>query len=233
MARDQKKIRFSWSSVNMIQINNASIVFGKDVLFSKLTFNVNKGSMACITGVSGTGKSSLLNAVMGFVPLHEGEIIVDGIILSPSSVDGIRKKIAWVPQELALPVEWVSEMITVPFELKQNRKKYLIEKENGSFKKRLMDAWMVLGLEPELYDKRVSEISGGQRQRMMIATAALLDKDILIADEPTSALDPASVDRIVLFFHHLKASGATILTVSHDPRFIAGCDTVFKLTKTH
>lgn len=220
------------SSMHMIQINNASIVFGEEVLFSKQTFHIDKGTMACITGVSGTGKSSLLNAVMGFVPLQEGEIVVDGVSLSPSTIDGIRRKIAWMPQELALPAEWVSEMITVPFELKQNRKKYLSEKEDGSFKRRLMDAWMVLGLEPELYDKRVREISGGQRQRMMIAAAALLNKEVLIVDEPTSALDPASVDRILLFFHHLKASGMTILAVSHDSRYIAGCDTVFKLTKT-
>lgn len=187
--------------------------------------------MACITGESGTGKSSLLNAVMGFVPLKEGRIIVDGIKLTSETVDLIRTRIAWVPQELSLPAEWVGEMISIPFELKQNKKNSLLEEKICPLRQRVMEVWNMLALEPELYDKRVSEISGGQRQRMMIAVASLLNKKILIADEPTSALDPASVDRVIQFFHYLQLKGVTVLTVSHDSRFISGCDTVFTIKK--
>lgn len=64
------------------------------------------------------GKTSLLNAIMGFVPLRKGRIKVGDILLEPATIDIIRRHIAWIPQELALPSEWVKEMIALPFALK-------------------------------------------------------------------------------------------------------------------
>ena len=61
-------------------------------------------------------KTSLLNAVMGFVPLKEGTIRVGEIFLDRSTIDSVRRQIAWIPQELALPFEWVKEMVALPFE---------------------------------------------------------------------------------------------------------------------
>lgn len=71
--------------------------------------------------------------------------------------------------------------------------------------------------------------SGGQRQRIMLAVTALLDKPLLVVDEPTSALDPESCLRVINFFKSLCSKGMTILSVSHDKQFAAGCDKVFTL----
>lgn len=215
----------------MIEIDNVSIAFGQQVLFAGLSFRVDKGKMTCITGESGTGKSSLLNAVMGFVPLLEGRIRVNGVTLLPDTVDDLRSRIAWVPQELALPAEWVSEMVAIPFELKHNRRKCAPSGGGCLLKERLMVCFEALGLEPELYDKRVSEISGGQRQRIMIAVASLLNKEVLIMDEPTSALDPSSIERVISYLCRLQQQGVTILAVSHDSRFISACDAIITIQK--
>ena len=99
----------------MLQIDNACIAFGEDILFSEFCMRLNKGETACIAGQSGRGKTSLLNAIMGFVPLRKGKIKVGGILLEPTTIDAIRRHIAWIPQELALPSEWVKEMISLPF----------------------------------------------------------------------------------------------------------------------
>ena len=122
----------------MINIENISISFGNLTLFRGLDLQVHYGESVCICGGSGSGKSSLLKAVLGFVPLSEGTIRVDGTLLAPKTADHIRKKIAWIPQELALPSEWVSEMVRMPFELKANR-------EAGFSKERLMDYFVSLG----------------------------------------------------------------------------------------
>lgn len=206
----------------MLQIKNACIAYGTEVLFSGFNTQLNKGEIACIAGESGRGKTSLLNAIMGFVLLREGTITVNGIALDKITIDAIRRQIAWIPQELALPSEWVREMVKLPFELKVNR--------NTSFsEEKLFECFAALGLDEELYQKRVGEVSGGQRQRIMLAVAALLQKPLIIIDEPTSALDSGSTDKVLDFFRQQATQGAAVLAVSHDKRFANGCNHIIKL----
>lgn len=200
----------------MLQIKEASITYGNQVIFSGFNLSLRSGELICIQGESGKGKTSLLNAIMGFVPLSKGSIHIDGVKLDRHSIDAIRKQIAWIPQELALPSEWVHEMIQLPFDLKANR-------DITFSKSKMYDYFDVLGLDNDLYDKRVSEISGGQRQRIMIAVAAMLGKKIIIVDEPTSALDALSSQRVLGFLLARVAEGACVLAVSHDRLFASGC----------
>ena len=137
---------------------------------------------------------------MGFVPLKEGSIQVGETLLDISTIDSVRRQIAWIPQELALPFEWVKEMVALPFGLKVNRSVPFSEE-------RLFTCFDELGLEEELYDKRVNEISGGQRQRIMIAVATLMQKPLLIVDEPTSALDSDSTDKSTCFLPETNEGG--------------------------
>ena len=206
----------------MLHINNACIAFGTEVLFSGFEMKLEKGETACIVGQSGCGKTSLLNAVMGFVPLYEGTIKVGGTLLDKSTIDLVRRQIAWIPQELALPFEWVKEMVSLPFELKVNRSVPFSEE-------RLFMCFDELGLEHELYFKRVNEVSGGQRQRIMLAVAALLNKPLIVIDEPTSALDTGSTDKVLAFFGRQAEKGAAVLAVSHDKDFASGCHYLIEL----
>ena len=206
----------------MLHINNACIAFGTEVLFSGFEMKLEKGETACIVGQSGCGKTSLLNAVMGFVPLYEGTIKVGGTLLDKSTIDLVRRQIAWIPQELALPFEWVKEMVSLPFELKVNRSVPFSEE-------RLFMCFDEMGLEHELYFKRVNEVSGGQRQRIMLAVAALLNKPLIVIDEPTSALDTGSTDKVLAFFRRQAEKGAAVLAVSHDKDFASGCHYLIEL----
>lgn len=206
----------------MLQINNACIEYGHKRLFEHLTLHVQKGEMLCITGESGSGKTSLLRAVLGFVPLKKGEIRIDGIPLSAKTIGSIRQKIAYIPQELSFPSEWVREMIQLPFDLKANQ-------ANRFSQEKLLEYFHFLGLEKELLRKRVCEISGGQKQRVMIAISALLEKPLFIIDEPTSALDKESSHRTLAFFQNLARKGRTIIVISHDQQFASGCNRIFTL----
>ncbi len=169
----------------MIEVNKASVRMDDRQLFAGLSLAVGEGQMVCVTGGSGCGKTTLLRAVLGFVPLSEGHISIYGELLTPSSAVEFRKRMSYLPQELAFPVESVREMVALPFGLKANRN-LLFSKD------RLMEEWGLLGLDTGLYDKKVTEISGGQRQRIALSVCGLLRKPIFIADEPTSALDEHS-----------------------------------------
>lgn len=201
----------------MLQIENACIAYNNNVLFSGFNLQLNQGEIASISGPSGCGKTSLLNAILGFIPLKEGKITLNETLLTKANIDIIRKQIAWIPQELALPLEWVKEMVELPFSLKANRSTPFSEAQ-------LFTCFEDLGLSKELYYKRVNEVSGGQRQRMMIAVASMIGKPLIIVDEPTSALDSDSTEKVLSFFRQQTKKGSSVLAVSHDEGFSAGCD---------
>ena len=166
----------------MLEIKNVKIKFGDKTLLGGLSLSAEDGQVVCISGDSGCGKTSLLRAILGFLPLEEGHVSIDGELLTPAAAGEFRKFMAYVPQDLAMPMETVEEMVKMPFALKANI-------STPFSKKRLMEEWQKLDLDSELYDKKVSELSGGQRQRIIISTLGLLQKPIVLADEPTSALD--------------------------------------------
>ena len=210
----------------MLQIKNAALAYENNLIFSHLDLHLKVGEVSCISGASGCGTSSLLNAILGFIPLKEGSIKVNGIELNNITIHQIRKLIAWIPQELALPMEWVKDMVQLPFTLRANKA--------TTFNESVLFAYFEeLGLEKELYDKRVNEISGGQRQRMMIAVASMLNKSLILADEPTSALDVESSVKVRDFFLHQAQRGCAILAVSHDVNFSSGCHKQLIMGDTH
>ena len=157
----------------MLKFEQVGIAFGREVLFTDFNLNIGEGEIVCLSGKSGRGKTSLLRAVLWFIPLQRGTITVENVVLSKETVDEIRRYIAWIPQELTFPAEYVKELVQMPFKLKANRT------ASFSFEK-LMEEFDFVGLEHELYNKRVAEISGGQRQRIMVAVACLLQKKIVL-----------------------------------------------------
>lgn len=206
----------------ILEIRDASITFGDDTLFSEFNLKLHAGELFSLTGESGRGKTSLLKAVLGFLPLSSGTILIDGTVVSPNTITQTRQYTSWIPQELAIPTEWVKEMVEIPFRLRANR--------NIKFNKEtLLCYFEELGLSNELYDRRLIEISGGQRQRIMIAVTALLRRPLMLIDEPTSALDEESVGRVTSFLNRRKAEGVAILAVTHDSYFSAHSDQKYTL----
>ena len=123
----------------MLEVKNASLQIDGDMLFQNLSFSVGDGEMLCVTGPSGAGKTTLLRAILGFQPLDEGYISIDGELLTPSSAGEFRKTMAYVPQDIALPAERVSDLCAMLSGLRANRGVALS-------KERLMEEWGRLGL---------------------------------------------------------------------------------------
>ncbi|MCD8317408.1 MAG: ATP-binding cassette domain-containing protein, partial [Paraprevotella sp.] len=185
------------------------------------SLDLKPGEWACITGKSGCGKTSLLRAVLGFQPLDSGRIFVGGEELSARTVERIRQRTSYLPQELFLPVDTVGEMWRIPFELKSSRHIKMSEEK-------LFQVWHTLGLEKDLLRLKVVQLSGGQRQRILLSMAALLGRGLLLADEPTSALDEECVGRVVDLLRSLTKEGTAVLTVSHNRTLFDACDKVVR-----
>ena len=199
----------------MIEFDNLTFIYDNKPLMQHFTCCIARGEKAVLYGPSGHGKSTLLASVAGFVVPDEGSIRIDGRTLDTSTVQQVRRRTAWLPQEFTLPYDTVKEMIEAPFKLRINQ-------AMKPSRTTVLEHFARLGLETELYDKRSIEISGGQRQRIMLLIAALLQKEIVLLDEPISALDPDSIARVIDYIRTWHE--ATVLMVSHDNRLIDSFD---------
>ena len=201
-----------------IALDSVAISFGSEPLFTGLSFSVKAGEMVGICGASGSGKTSILRALLGFVSPSEGRIEMCGREVTPANIDYIRRHTAYLPQDLHLPVASVRDMIAMTCPSIDERREE-------------MDSlWERVGLELSLWDTHPAQLSGGQRQRILLATALLRKKAVLLADEPTSALDPATTQKVIATLRQTAAeNGTAILVASHNQHFLAACDNVVKL----
>ena len=205
-----------------VEMKDASLALESKSLFHNLSFVVSGGEMLCVMGESGCGKTTLLRCILGFQPLDEGSVSIGGTELTPLSAEYMRSVMAYVPQEVNLPCNTVAELVALPYQLRVNRDKRFS-------KEALMDQWVRLRLDETLYDKRMAEVSGGERQRIMLSMAGLLDKKVLLVDEPTSALDVDSALLVAGYLQSLAKRGAAIIAVSHDRAFAGQCDKTLML----
>lgn len=204
------------SSIEMIEFRDVTFIYDGKPLIEHFTETIETGEKVVLYGSSGTGKSTLLGAIAGFVRPDNGEIAIDGKIMNGESIQLFRQQIAWVPQEFTLPYNTVREMIDAPFLFRINRQK-------RPSRHKILKEFEKLGLEEILYEKKASEVSGGQRQRIMIVIARLLGKEYTLVDEPTSALDENSIGSLINYIQNFGSS-ETVVMVSHDNRFISAFD---------
>ncbi len=218
----------------MLHIHSATLAFGNRPLFRALDLHVGKGQLVGLTGESGCGKTSLLRAILGFVPLTAGIITVNNLPLDVHHVDAIRRLTAYVPQELQPPVEKGIDLISLTHGLEANHTCSSSSIVAGgassasSFPSSLLSS---LGLEPSLLDLTAAKLSGGQRQRLLLAAALSLPKPLLLLDEPSSALDEESTQRVGLaLLRACHDDNRSALIVSHDPVLLAFCDKTITLS---
>ena len=200
--------------VPLLSAENLSLKFGKENVFSNLSFSLLENDKAVIIGPSGSGKTSLLNIVMGFTFPLSGKVFWNGKLLNSSTVKILRNNIAWLPQEISLSFETVNEFILFPFQFKHN-------KIYSPSVNQIICKLNLLGLEENILKKKLNEISGGQKQRIAIAICLLLNKKLILLDEPTSSLDMESKECISKTL--LNDSQISILSVSHDNYWIQHC----------
>ena len=204
----------------VIEVRDLSVQFGKQPLFSRMTFSVQPGRRVLIRGASGSGKTTLLNCLLGFVAPREGQIQVRGERLTPHSVWSIRRRFGYVAQEPDLGRGTVADALEAPFRFSANRD---IAARGGRIES-LFERFL---LGTDLLTQDVHHLSGGQKQRVALIGVILLNRTIYLLDEPASALDEPSRQAVVNFF---RESDATLLWISHDTFQLCEPDQVVTVT---
>ena len=189
-----------------------------------VSLKVEEGKSLGIAGESGCGKSTLALSLMGyyFAPLHytSGEIIIDGRNITGMDPDDIRKsilgtEIAYIPQSAMNALNPTQKVIHFIEDVFQAHDPYKTKKEIHEFAK---EAFETLGLPAEVLQKYPVELSGGMKQRTVIAVSVLLCPKVLIADEPSSALDVTSQKMVIKMLKGLMENGfiKSMIFITHE-----------------
>ena len=182
--------------------------------------SLGPGEKALLTGPSGCGKSTVLRCLLGFVAPEAGSVHIQGQPLIEHSVWSLRRHLAYVDQEPDLGTETIAEILERPFHYRANaRLRGNIERVPELFER--------FGLVPSLLDKEAGDLSGGEKQRIALIAAVLLDRSIFLLDEATSALDKASKKIVIDYFR--TRDDVTALFVAHDSEWFSFVDQVVQV----
>lgn len=205
-----------------LEVEGLSLSFQSRVLFENFSLTLEKGRTAVISGESGTGKTSLLRCLFGFVRPSAGTIRINEIELNECTVWPLRHRMAFVQQEPSLGKGRVIDALRFPFSFKANRH---IEDPLGNLEE-MMD---IFRLPKALLEGDISQLSGGEKQRIALLSALTLRRELYLLDEVTSALDERSCAAVLEYIERQKQ--LTILAVSHDRRMVGIGDSVLHLNE--
>ncbi|SMY17385.1 ABC transporter ATP-binding protein [Photobacterium aquimaris] len=185
-----------------------------------LTISLSSGQHLALSGASGCGKSSLLQVIAGLKPPQLGHFSYQQQVIDAAQLSFWRQQICYLPQQAVMGAETVLEVLVLAWDLKA-MSSVITKPSNQECEQALLQA----GLKTAL-DKQVAILSGGEKQRLAIARAVLMQRPVWLMDEPTSALDPAARNTII----ELIASLSVIcISVSHDPLWLATADKVYSM----
>src|SRR6478672_4389067 len=198
---------------SIIDIRNANIYQGDNLILQDVNLTVNKGEFVFLVGKTGTGKSSLLKTLYGELILKEGEGTVAGYDLRKltwKTVPFLRRTIGVVFQDFQLLTDRnVNE--NLKFVLKA-----IGWKDEKLMNEKIADVLDKVGLRSKGF-KMPFEMSGGEQQRVDIARALLNSPKLILADEPTGNLDPETSDEIMnLLIHIARDYGTSVIMATHD-----------------
>ena len=198
--------------MSMIEIKGLKKSFGDLEVLKGIDQNVEEGEVLCIVGPSGSGKSTMLRCINRLEEPTDGEIYIDGELITGDNLDRIRTKMGMVFQSFNLfPHMSVLDNLTCgPVNVKKEDKK----QAEGKAMKLLARVGLA-----EKADQFPRNLSGGQQQRVAIARALAMDPEVMLFDEPTSALDPEMVGEVLDVMKDLAKEGMTMVVVTHEMAF--------------
>jgi putative bacteriocin ABC transporter len=209
----------------MIKLENVTKTIGEKVILENLSLKINQGDLVAIVGKSGSGKSTLLNLLGLIDGDYSGHYEIFGQQNVPfNSVKSqaiIREHISYLFQNFAL-----IDNETVEYNLMLALKYVKLSKKDKV--KKIEEILERVGLSSTLHQK-VSELSGGEQQRIAVARAILKPSQLLLADEPTGSLDPENRDLVLNFLLDMNKEGKTVIIVTHDAYVAQQCHRVIEL----
>ncbi|MEC6748674.1 ATP-binding cassette domain-containing protein [Marinilactibacillus sp. XAAS-LB27] len=205
---------------SILSLNKVGFQTSKQTILEEITFEVQEGEVITLTGPSGSGKSTILKLIGSLFTPTQGTITYKGKNLEKINPLDYRKEVSYFFQNAALFDQTVKDNLEFPFTIRDQK----IDEEK-------IKAYLEkVELSDNYYDKPVTELSGGEKQRIALIRNLMFEPRVLLLDEITSSLDAKNRSIILGMLDDLnKKKQVTILKVTHDEAEISNSTKVIKI----
>lgn len=205
----------------ILEVRNAYCGYSKESsVLNNINFTVSTGEVCCLLGPNGVGKTTLFKSILGLLRLKGGEVNIDGENIRSWSIKKIAKTIAYVPQAHTPPFPYkVKDVVLLG---RTSQMGYFGQPFKADYEI-ANEAMKDMGIE-HLRDKEYTDISGGERQLVLIARALTQEPDFLVLDEPTENLDFGNAVKVIKEVNKLKEKGLGVIMTTHSPDQVFQCD---------
>ncbi len=196
--------------MSLIRANNLSIAYDKNEIIKDSSFTINEGDFVFLTGVSGSGKTSLIKSIYGEIR-PKGELFIGPYNLAKvnkSTLSKIRRRLGIVFQDYKLIPEWnILKNVMLPL--------IILGYDKKASEKKAIELLKKVKLSHKI-DRFPAELSGGEQQRVAIARALIHNPALILADEPISGLDEFSASLVMDLFIMANRLGISVMIASHS-----------------
>ncbi|EKQ05855.1 ATP-binding component of an ABC superfamily transporter [Lacticaseibacillus casei A2-362] len=198
----------------IFDIQNVGLTVSRRTLLANISFKVAPGEFVTISGPSGSGKSTLLLLLATLLTPTEGQIIFSGKPQQEYETTAYRRMVSYCYQQPSLFGETVEDNLAFPFQIRQKPVNH----------DRMVKALADVNLPADMLTKNITELSGGEKQRVALIRNLIFTPKVLLLDEITTGLDAATKDTVHQVMANFTKQGVTIITVTHDESELAAAD---------
>lgn len=203
----------------MLEVENVTCGYGKREVIHRVSFTLEAGNILCLLGANGSGKTTLFKAILGLLPVTGGHIYVDKNDTAGWSRRKIAQTFAYVPQVHTPPFAFTVRDVVLMARSSHLELFASPGRRDREIAEEALDSLNITRLSGERY----TELSGGERQLVLIARALAQQAQILVMDEPASNLDFGNQIRVLNQIKKLAAGGLAMLITTHSPNHAFEC----------
>ncbi len=190
--------------MSLIELKNLTLGYDNNKVIKKLNLNIEEGDFVCIVGPNGSGKSTLIKGILGLIKPMKGRVIYSGLK---------QNFIGYMPQEVKIDPNFPASVFEITISGTLNRSGNFYKKKE---KEIAINSLKLLKIE-NLKDKNFKDLSGGQKQKVLLARSLCASSKLLILDEPSNHLDIKAKKELYKIIESLnKEKNMTIIMITHD-----------------